>query len=134
MCSSLNVSSLLTEAAVHSVYQYHYAVFEDANAASGDGTTHAQAVNPFWGASPATSRAAGVSPAMQGYFFSFIKTGGDPNKLRKSGSPVWYTYNQQSMQRMLFPNDPAEVGMEYVSVDLRAKCKYWSEIGPSIGQ
>lgn len=134
MCSSLNVSSLLTESGLQAVYQYHYAVFEDADAATGDGTKHAQAIAPFWGTSPSGSRAAGISPWMQGYLFSFVKTVGNPNTLRKGGSPIWYSFNEQSMQRMLFPNDPEELGMEYTSDTLKERCRYWSDIGPSIGQ
>ena len=129
------------------IWNYHWDVLTAANEASGFGVMHVEEVGSIWGfATEDVQR--GMRETVQGYWTSFIRTG-DPNLLRREGSPVWESWggvgetmaaatrrrrDKGGGWRLLFPNEPAEVKMEMVSEDQADRCEYLSSIAVSIQQ
>lgn len=70
---------------------------------------------------------------IQAYWTSFIRSA-DPNSFKLASAPVWTPFDVGGMERLLFPNELANVTMESVPEDQRERCAYLSGIGPSIAQ
>jgi carboxylesterase type B len=134
VCSSLFISDTLVSAGVKQSYQYRWDVVNPTDSANGIGVRHTAGMAPIFGNSAAGSPEAVVSPYIQQYFTSFIRTAGDPNKYRFPGSPVWKPYKKNGYNRIHFPNDIFEIGMETVERQAQDYCQYFTKIGPSIGQ
>ncbi|KAH9205844.1 Alpha/Beta hydrolase protein [Leptodontidium sp. 2 PMI_412] len=133
-CPGLYLSSKFGDDGVQNIYNYRWDVLTEANALNGDGVTHTAGVAPTWGLYLPGSPEANISPYIQSYITSFIRTSGNPNLYRLKGSPEWTRYSEQNAKRMHFPNDPYEVGMESVTSGQKKKCGYLSSISPVIGQ
>lgn len=132
ICPGIYLSSTYSSHGVKS-YNYHWDVLTAANKADGMGVTHTSEDAAIWGVA-SNSLALKLSPVIQNYWVSFIRSGGDPNAFRLAGTPEWATFNATTSERLHFPNDPASVAMETVSSDQQTRCKYLTSIGGLNGQ
>jgi carboxylesterase type B len=140
ICPGIDLSSIYAAAGISS-WNYHYAVQDQANEASGCGTYHTVEVNSIWGpentgggapASYYTTNAA-IVPVMQAYWTSFIVSL-DPNTRRLGSSPEWKTWGQgaDAYRRIFFRT--GETKMESVSQEQRVRCRYLTSIGVDLKQ
>ncbi|KAJ5558161.1 CAZyme family CE10 [Penicillium sp. DV-2018c] len=139
ICPGIDMSSVYAAAGVPS-WNYHYAVQDPADEASGRGVTHTVEVNAIWGpdntggapASYYTTNAA-IVPVVQAYWTSFIMHL-DPNVKRLSSSPRWQTWGQGGdAYRRIFIRT-GETRMETVPQDQRTRCEYLIGIGVDLHQ
>ncbi|KAI9371926.1 Alpha/Beta hydrolase protein [Aspergillus egyptiacus] len=143
-CPGLAMSSAFAGAGARS-WNYHYAVQDPEDEASGLGVYHVVEMNAIWGpqyvssggdpppASYFTSNAA-IVPVMQGYWTSFIRSF-DPNTYRYPGTPRWETWGEGSGiggDRLFIRT--GETRMESVPADQRERCQYLISIGVEITQ
>ena len=140
ICPGIDLSSIYAAAGVPS-WNYHYAVQDPANEASGVGTYHTVEVNAIWGPENASGDApasyyttnAAIVPLMQGYWTSFIVSL-DPNTRRLESSPEWQTWGQgDNAYRRIFIHT-GETRMESVSQEQRVRCQYLTSIGVDLKQ
>jgi carboxylesterase type B len=106
---------------------------------SGYGVTHTVEVHAIWGpqntkGSPASYSTynAAIVPIVQGYWTSFIRTGGDPNKYRATGSPTWEEWTGSNRLRFEVGGDGT--AMEDVGTDQAQRCAWWRSNGVSLEQ
>jgi carboxylesterase type B len=140
ICPGIDLSSIYAAAGVPS-WNYHFAVQDPANEASGLGTYHTVEVNAIWGPANSGNQApasysttnSGIIPLMQGYWTSFIVSL-NPNTRRLASSPEWKTWGQgNDAYRRIFIRT-GETKMESVSKAQRARCQYLTSIGVDLQQ
>jgi carboxylesterase type B len=115
------------------VYLYNWDIASAKNIANGLGVTHTDESNSIWGTAQSLPQSASNS-LIQGYWQSFIRTGGDPNALRLAGSPEWGTLDRNNQSRMHFVADPKNSGMAKIPAAQNTRCNYLTTIGGSLGQ
>ncbi|KAL4752663.1 hypothetical protein BDW72DRAFT_61178 [Aspergillus terricola var. indicus] len=142
VCPGIALNAAYADAGVPN-WNYHYAVQDPENEASGLGVYHVVELNAIWGPdniwwSDTISQPppdsyytfnAPIIPVMQGYWTSFIRSF-DPNKHRYRGSPRWETWGKQER---LFVRT-GETRMERVPADQRERCEYFISIGVELKQ
>jgi carboxylesterase type B len=154
MCPTVFISDAFARHGVQENWNYRYNVKDPAQVALGLGTPHTAEIGAIWGpensrgAAPASYYPGGenawITPLMQGYWTSFIKTL-DPNTLRPAGAPMWETFRDaagtdghgekdENMQRRILFDTVKTTGMEEVSVSMKARCQYLNSIGVEIRQ
>jgi cholinesterase len=143
MCTNLFVAAAFSKYGVKNNYNYHYNVEDPTLTATGYGVPHVTEFYPLWGpdyagaGSPLSYYPNGtnalVSPIMQAYWTSFIRTF-DPNTYRYPGSAVWQPVGcARNQSRMLFGTGGTTI-MEGVDAQKRAQCDYLQGIGLAIDQ
>ena len=128
ICPGIFISSAYPRFGVLESWNYHWNYLTAANAASGYGVEHTSENDSIWG-----EGGNPLIPIIQGYWTSFIRSK-NPNTFKFATAPEWTTFNEFTMQRLLFPNDPSQVVMENVPVDQRFRCEYLSSIGVELTQ
>ncbi|KAJ5121216.1 CAZyme family CE10 [Penicillium bovifimosum] len=139
ICPGIDMSSVYAAAGVPS-WNYHFAVQDPADEASGMGVTHTVEVSTIWGPSntggaPASyyNTNAAIIPVMQAYWASFI-VHLDPNVKRLASSPRWQTWGKGGdAYRRIFIRT-GETRMETVPQEQRTRCEYLSSIGVDLHQ
>jgi carboxylesterase type B len=131
-CPSIYISSQFDARGVQNNFQYNWNVLNQANAKNGLGVTHTAEAAAIWGNAAPTE--ANLTPIIQSYWTSFIRTAGDPNKYKNSSAPEWTRFDKNGMQRIRFENDDTKTVVESVDAGQQARCKYLSSIGGAIGQ
>jgi carboxylesterase type B len=121
---------------VNSSWNYRWDVLRPENAASGLGVTHVAEGGAIWGTTKEGDVEHALSPIIQSYWTSFIRSH-DPNTFRAKSAPEWIGYNAQDdakggHRRLHFGNNG--VGIEIVASAIQEKCKFWNTIGAKIGQ
>ncbi|KAI1326258.1 vacuolar triacylglycerol lipase [Xylariaceae sp. FL0255] len=136
LCTGLFVSSAVANAGISDIYTYHYNVEDPTQVAEGYGVPHTVELNaiigPAYAASPPASYLEGginapVSPVIQAYWVSFIKTF-NPNTHKATGAATWHAWNPFIKNRLLFETG-GSTKMEYVNAIQREQCNYFYSIG-----
>ncbi|KAL4977824.1 Alpha/Beta hydrolase protein [Aspergillus desertorum] len=142
VCPGIALNAAYAKAGVPN-WNYHYAVQDPEDEASGLGVYHVVELNAIWGPenvwwsdtisqppphSYFTSNAP-IIPVMQGYWTSFIRSF-DPNTHRHRGSPRWETWGR--LERLFVRTN--ETRMELVPTDQRERCQYLTSIGVELRQ
>lgn len=137
ICPGIRVSSILSANSIPS-YNYRWNVIDPADAAEGLGVTHTIEVQAIFGpentqgGGPESYLPGGVNaaivPEVQGYWTSFIRTTGDPNEMRREGSPRWEVYGSVELDgsRLMFQTNRTE--MEEVPGRQQRQCAYLTSI------
>ncbi|PTU23806.1 hypothetical protein P175DRAFT_0496936 [Aspergillus ochraceoroseus IBT 24754] len=157
-CPGIAMSSIYAAASssASKSWNYHYAVQDPMDEASGVGVYHVAETAAIWGpqyvsnsvpSSYFTTNAA-IVPVVQAYWTSFIRSF-DPNTYRSPGSPVWESWNGDSSGATAATTSAAsesggtgkriflrtgETRMESVPVEQRERCDYLIGIGVDIKQ
>jgi hypothetical protein len=131
-CPGIFLANIMSQT-TSPAYLYHWDVLEPGNIADGLGVVHAAEYAAIWGSLVyvAGSQTALVSPTIQNYWVSFIRTH-NPNTEKLAASPTWEVVGS-NMQRMHFVNDVATIAMETVNLGQQARCAYLNGIAPGLG-
>jgi carboxylesterase type B len=127
-CPGIFISSAYPRYGMSQSWNYHYNYLTADNALSGLGVYHTSENDLIWGEGTNP-----LIPTLQMYWTSFIRSK-NPNTYKLPTAPEWTTFNEFTMERIMFPNDPDGVTMECVPLDQRVRCQYLSSIGISLGQ
>ncbi|KAL2824527.1 Alpha/Beta hydrolase protein [Aspergillus cavernicola] len=146
ICPGLAMSTAYANARTPS-WNYHYAVQDPEDEASGLGVYHVVEINAIWGPEniwfsetvgnpPPESYFTSnrdIVPVMQGYWTSFIRSF-DPNPYRFPGSPRWGVWDGdgEGFQRLFVRTE--ETRMESVPPGQRERCEYLISIGVELTQ
>lgn len=134
MCPALKATSQLSKYGVHGSYAYLWNVVDPKEAAEGLGVSHTVELNALLGAQyvddpPESYKAGGVNekatPAIQGYWTSFIRTY-DPNKKRHPGTARWQQWSSDK-GRLEFGTGGSTT-MKQLSRTMKERCDYWASI------
>ncbi|KAH6714287.1 Alpha/Beta hydrolase protein [Leptodontidium sp. MPI-SDFR-AT-0119] len=142
-CPGIAITSAYDEEGVANTYLYNYNVKDPALDASGTGVSHVANTFLLWGLEYTTLSTASkpasyypngtnahIGPILRGYWTSFIRTG-DPNPYSLEGTPVWERFDRKNLRRMNFETN--STAMQAIPTDQKARCRYASGIGGSLG-
>ncbi|KAH7416637.1 triacylglycerol lipase-like protein [Cadophora sp. MPI-SDFR-AT-0126] len=140
-CPGIAITAAYDEEGVANTYFYN--VKDPSLEASGTGVSHVSNTFLLWGleyttlsdaSKPASYYPNGtnahIGPILRGYWTSFIRTG-DPNTYRLKGTPLWERFDRQKQPRMNFETN--NTAMQIIPADQKARCRYASGIGGSLG-
>lgn len=130
ICPGIYLTEAYTNSSItcNTIWNYHYAVLDDAAISNGYGTTHTIEVNAIWGpeyvgksSAPASYSTTNqdIVPLMQGYWTSFIRSY-NPNTYRAPGAPEWKVWGDGGQRLFIRTND---THMESAPSDQLSRCR-----------